>query len=109
MLCRTGRVPRVHTLHSQHCNKRVLLVSTDPAHSLSDAFRCDFSNEPTSPGMENLHVMEVDPQETMQRELKKWADLAKEIASVHAGDSGDSGDDDQGENDMVKKIHQFQE
>ena len=88
----------------------MLLVSTDPAHSLSDAFRCEFSNEPTSPGVENLHVMEVDPQETMQRELEKWADLAKEIASVHAGESGDGdGDGDEGENDMVKKIHQFQE
>ncbi|KAL7543928.1 hypothetical protein ACHAXR_013294 [Thalassiosira sp. AJA248-18] len=95
----------IATLLAQHCNKRVLLVSTDPAHSLSDAFRCEFGNEPTSPGMENLHVMEVDPTETMERELNKWADLAKEIAVANDGE----GDGKDGENDMVAKIKQFQE
>mmetsp|Transcript_14532 Transcript_14532/g.31571 ORF Transcript_14532/g.31571 Transcript_14532/m.31571 type:complete len:568 (-) Transcript_14532:94-1797(-) len=94
----------IATLLAQHCNKRILLVSTDPAHSLSDAFRCEFSNEPTSPGVENLHVMEVDPTETMERELNKWADLAKEIALANGGGEGDNE-----ENDMVKKVKQFQE
>jgi len=97
----------IATLLAKHCNKRILLVSTDPAHSLSDAFRCEFSNEPTSPGVENLHVMEVDPTETMQRELNKWADLAKELALADSNDGeGEGGDED---NDVVKKIHQFQE
>mmetsp|Transcript_10456 Transcript_10456/g.15885 ORF Transcript_10456/g.15885 Transcript_10456/m.15885 type:complete len:556 (+) Transcript_10456:65-1732(+) len=94
----------IATLLAQHCNKRILLVSTDPAHSLSDAFRCEFNNEPTSPGVENLHVMEVDPAETMERELKKWAELAKDIAIDNASDGGD----EEG-NDMVNKIKQFQE
>ena len=85
---------------------RTLLVSTDPAHSLSDAFRREFGNEPTSPGPDNLHVMEVDPTETMQRELGRWADLAKDVAEAHVGNDGE---DDDGENDMAKKIHQFQE
>lgn len=78
-------------------------MSTDPAHSLSDAFRCEFHNEPTSPGIDNLHVMEVDPTETMQRELNKWADLAKDIAL------DDGGNDEDGGNGMVDKIKQFQE
>lgn len=95
----------IATLLARNCGKRVLLVSTDPAHSLSDAFRCDFGNEPTSPGLDNLHVMEVDPTETMQRELNKWADLAKTIAGENA--SADDGGD--GENDIVVKIKQFQE
>lgn len=95
----------IATLLAQHCNKRILLVSTDPAHSLSDAFLCDFTNEPTSPGIDNLHVMEVDPTETMERELNRWAELAKEIAVV--GDESDA--DGEGSNDMVKKIKQFQE
>ena len=49
----------IATLLAGRCNQRVLLVSTDPAHSLSDAFRREFSNEPTSPGVANLDVMEV--------------------------------------------------
>ena len=47
----------IATLFATKCKKRVLLVSTDPAHSLSDAFRCNFSNVPMSPGIPNLDVM----------------------------------------------------
>jgi len=55
--------------------------------------------------------MEVDPTETMQRELNKWADLAKDIAATTTtSDHGEGGEDgEDGENDMVKKIKQFQE
>ena len=47
----------------------VLLVSTDPAHSLSDAFRCQFGAEPISPNenaLPNLDVMELDPTVTVE-------------------------------------------
>ena len=47
----------------------MLLVSTDPAHSLSDAFRASFSSEPSAPEPEllpNLDVMEVDPAATVK-------------------------------------------
>mmetsp|Transcript_16528 Transcript_16528/g.33930 ORF Transcript_16528/g.33930 Transcript_16528/m.33930 type:complete len:422 (-) Transcript_16528:770-2035(-) len=98
---KTSSSSAIATLLATHCNKRILLVSTDPAHSLSDAFRCEFSNIPASPGIENLHVMEVDPTDTMNTELNKWADLAKEIAGAT--------DDDEEEDGMVKKIKQFQE
>lgn len=93
----------IATLLAKYCNKRVLLVSTDPAHSLSDAFRCDFTNDPKCPGVENLHVMEVDPSDTMEAELKKWMELAKDM---HYQDS-DNGDD--ANDEMVTKIKQFQE
>jgi len=85
-------------------NRRVLLISTDPAHSLSDAFRMKFSNVPTAimPDLPNLEVMEVNPTETMKKELSGWAALAKEL-----GYDPDSKED--GEGGIGEKIHSFQE
>ena len=101
----------IATLLATKCAKRVLLVSTDPAHSLSDVFRRTdepFGNVPTSPEPDrvaNLHVMEIDPTETMKKELAKWASLASAIAGTDESGS----DAASSASELVTKIHNFQE
>ncbi|MFB6283372.1 MAG: ArsA family ATPase [Halobacteria archaeon] len=50
----------------------VLLVSTDPAHSLSDVFERDLCNEPRGSGkIEGLDVLELDPESEIKRHEKR--------------------------------------
>ena len=77
-------------------DRKVLLISTDPAHSLSDAFRQTFSGEPQAiPGVPNLEVMEVNPERYLREEVETWTQLALEAGLVDNCD-------------VVSKIRDFQ-
>ncbi|CAB9500795.1 ATPase GET3 [Seminavis robusta] len=103
----------IATLLATICQKRVLLVSTDPAHSLGDAWRQKFSNVPTkaiAPAQDgtstggSLDIMEVDPQQSMEGELQQWAAVSQELFA------GSSSPNDKDKNDeWSSKMAQFQE
>jgi arsenite/tail-anchored protein-transporting ATPase len=58
--------------------RRTLLLSTDAAHSLTDAFRVALGSEPTEVRT-NLHVQEVDAQQRFER---SWSEIQGYLLSV---------------------------
>lgn len=62
---------------------RTLVVSTDPAHSVSDVFDQSFDDEPRSvEGVGGLDAMEIDPEDEMQRHLDEIRESLSEQVSA---------------------------
>lgn len=58
--------------------KKVLVMSTDPAHSLSDSFGVNLGNEPVEI-IKNLYAMEID---TVEENEKMWGNLKDYIKKL---------------------------
>jgi arsenite-transporting ATPase len=64
--------------------RSVLLISTDPAHNLSDAFNQKFTKEPGKvSGFDNLFAMEVDP--TIEDSSDRFPEAVQEIVGAIPG------------------------
>ena len=65
--------------------KKVMLISTDQAHSLGDIFNKKINNE-TSQISQNLDVIEIDTTEESKKIWKNLHDYLKQIISTKAND-----------------------
>ena len=62
---------------------RTLVVSTDPAHSVSDVFDQGFGDEPEPvAGVDGLDALELDPEDEMQRHLDEIRESLSEQVSA---------------------------
>ncbi|KAK9821538.1 hypothetical protein WJX74_009283 [Apatococcus lobatus] len=85
-----GKTTTSSSLAVQLAAKRrsVLIISTDPAHNLSDAFRQKFTRHPTPvEGVDNLFAMEIDPtpEQTDLAELDSGPNFLSDLTSSIPG------------------------
>ncbi|ELY96595.1 arsenite-activated ATPase ArsA [Natrialba chahannaoensis JCM 10990] len=72
-------VSSAYALECAAASEETLIVSTDPAHSTTDVFGQQFSDEPQSvEGYEGLSAMEIDPEQEVQDHL---LDLKRQLNS----------------------------
>jgi arsenite-transporting ATPase len=71
--------------------KKTLIVSTDPAHSLSDSFETNIGGEEKNI-FRNLYAVEIDPQKAMGEYKEKIMPKVDGIGSLQGLDLGDTFD-----------------
>ncbi len=71
-------------LKCARAGRETLVVSTDPAHSVSDVFDQQFGDDPAPvEGVDGLHAMEIDPDEEVQRHLNGIrSDLSEQVSAA---------------------------
>jgi arsenite-transporting ATPase len=70
-------------LHYAQAGRRTLIVSSDLTPSLSDIFETQIGPaEKPVPGVENLHALEIDPDEVMRRWKEKFGPEVYQAASA---------------------------
>lgn len=63
-------------VHLADCGFKVLLVSSDPAHSTSDSLDCEIGTEPTPiEGVNGLYGLEMDPESKLSSILPKLGNM----------------------------------
>ncbi|MFB6101703.1 MAG: ArsA family ATPase [Haloplanus sp.] len=63
-------VSSAYGLKCARAGLETLVVSTDPAHSTADVFDQEFDDDPRPvEGIDGLHVMEIDPEDELERHL----------------------------------------
>ncbi len=78
-------------LHLSRHGKKVLLISTDPAHSLSDSFETTIGGKEKKVG-KDLYAVEIDPQLAMQEYKDKFMPKIEAVGALQGLGLGDAFD-----------------
>ena len=67
-------------LNKIYPDKKLLVISVDPAHSLSDSFDIVLNGNKATPIIKNIWCLETDAQESLAEYKARYGDTIREIA-----------------------------